>query len=120
MLEDMNAANSKKTKGSPTQIDVLIGKRLRLARRIAGVSQHGLADIADVTYQQIQKYENGKNRIAASRLLLFANLLGKPVEWFYEPAIDAVKERKQSDLVKADGGSRELVTVMLCKRRDDL
>lgn len=75
-----------KMKGKPLPEDIAIGKRLRQARLKAEMSQTDLAKLSGVTFQQIQKYEKGKNRIAASRLLQFAKILNRPIEWFYHTA----------------------------------
>jgi transcriptional regulator with XRE-family HTH domain len=64
-------------------IDIHIGKRLRIKRKAAGLSQTRLGEMLGVTYQQIQKYERAVNRISASCLFRLAFLLDVPVEWFY-------------------------------------
>lgn len=68
---------------SPTLVDVEIGSRVKLARKISGLSQQQLGDVAGITFQQIQKYERGQNRISASRLVEIAKALNKPVAYFY-------------------------------------
>lgn len=70
-------------KGRATPIDTLIGERLKRFRVEAGKSQEELAHLVDITFQQIQKYENGKNRISASRLVDVACALGRRVQDFY-------------------------------------
>ena len=65
-------------------IDTHVGKRLRTARNLAGMSQEKLAELSELTFQQVQKYEKGSNRIAASGLSLFARILNVPVVWFFE------------------------------------
>ena len=67
-----------------TPIDVHIAARLRQFRLVAGMSQDKLGELTGVTFQQIQKYEKAKNRISASRLFEFAQLLEKPVNAFFE------------------------------------
>lgn len=68
-------------------VDVAVGARIRLLRRIRGLSQQALADAAGVTFQQIQKYERGSNRVSASMLARIADTLQAPVaELFGEPA----------------------------------
>lgn len=67
-----------------TPIDVHIAARLRQFRLTAGMSQDKLGELTGVTFQQIQKYEKAKNRISASRLFEFAQLLEKPVSAFFE------------------------------------
>ena len=65
-------------------IDTHVGKRLRLRRNIMGMSQENLADELGITFQQVQKYEKGVNRISASRLFEIARLLAAPVAFFFE------------------------------------
>lgn len=75
-------------KGSrrPNPIDVHVGSRVRLQRMLRGISQEKLGEKLGLTFQQIQKYEKGVNRIGASRLFDLANVLGVPVQFFYEEA----------------------------------
>jgi transcriptional regulator with XRE-family HTH domain len=68
----------------PNPIDIHVGMRLRLARTQAGFSQTAVADQVGITFQQIQKYEKGTNRIGASRLLQLARVLGIDVGFFFE------------------------------------
>lgn len=65
-------------------MDVYIGSRLRLRRTLLGISQDQLAEEMNVSFQQIQKYEKGINRIGAGRLWELAKLLSVPVNYFYE------------------------------------
>ena len=65
-------------------INVHVGKRLRVARNLAGISQQELGKRIGLTFQQIQKYENGTNRIAADTLLLLAKTLNVSLTWFFE------------------------------------
>jgi transcriptional regulator with XRE-family HTH domain len=64
---------------SPTEIDREIGKRLRALREEAGISQKALGEGSGITFQQVQRYENGVNRVSVSRLLQFCDVLGVPV-----------------------------------------
>ncbi len=61
-----------------------VGSRLRLRRTLAGMSQTRLAELLGITYQQVQKYERGANRIGSSRLHDIARILDTPVSWFFE------------------------------------
>lgn len=67
-------------------IDVHVGARVRLRRMLLGMSQEKLGEHLGLTFQQIQKYEKGVNRIGASRLFDMSNVLGVPVQFFYEDA----------------------------------
>lgn len=69
---------------APDPIDVCIGSRLRLRRLAMGFSQETLARALGITFQQIQKYERGTNRIFASRLFHLARVLRVPVAYFYQ------------------------------------
>ncbi|MGH1376653.1 MAG: helix-turn-helix domain-containing protein [Alphaproteobacteria bacterium] len=74
----------RKTKGTPDNIDKHVGAQLRICRNLAGISQEKLAEAIGVTFQQIQKYERGTNRVSASRLFQFAAILDVKIDYFYE------------------------------------
>lgn len=65
-------------------IDRHVGRRLKLRRALMGLSQERLGVLLGVTFQQVQKYERGANRIGAGRLWQLARILGVPVGWFFE------------------------------------
>jgi transcriptional regulator with XRE-family HTH domain len=69
---------------SPSLIDKYVASRVRLRRLQLGISQEGLASILGLTFQQIQKYEKGANRISAGRLQNIAHALSVPLHFFYE------------------------------------
>ena len=71
-------------KKSPNQVDRHIGSRVRARRTMLGMSQEKLADALGLTFQQVQKYEKGVNRIGASRLLHIAGILDVSIEFFFE------------------------------------
>src|SRR5262249_42489936 len=68
----------------PHPVDVHVGKRLRLRRTILGLSQESIGNAIGVTFQQVQKYERGVNRMGSSRLYEFAKILSVPVSYFFE------------------------------------
>lgn len=68
----------------PNPIDLFVGLRLRERRRLLGMPQQALGDEVGLTFQQVQKYESGINRISASRLWDFARALDVPVSFFFE------------------------------------
>ena len=70
--------------GAPNPIDVHVGSQLKLRRILLGLSQERLADELGITFQQVQKYEKGLNRIGASRLWDLSQVLGVSVAYFYE------------------------------------
>jgi transcriptional regulator with XRE-family HTH domain len=74
------------TKKSPNPIDKHVGSRVRMRRMMIGMSQEKLGDKLGITFQQIQKYEKGTNRIGASRLQQIAIVLAVPVAFFFEGA----------------------------------
>ena len=74
--------------GTPNPIDLYVGSRVRMRRSLLGMSQERLASELGVTFQQVQKYERGTNRIGASRLWDLAQVLGVSVDFFYQD-IDA-------------------------------
>lgn len=74
------------TKKSPNPIDKHVGSRVRMRRMMIGMSQEKLGENLGITFQQIQKYEKGTNRIGASRLQHIAQVLGVPVAFFFEGA----------------------------------
>jgi transcriptional regulator with XRE-family HTH domain len=69
---------------SPNPIDVHVGSRVRLRRMLIGMSQEKLGEQLRLTFQQVQKYEKGSNRIGASRLFQISQILGVPVQFFYD------------------------------------
>ena len=71
-------------------IDVHVGARLKQARIARGWTQEKLGAAIGITFQQIQKYETGANRIGASRLYDLGQVLGRKVDWFFEEMSDAV------------------------------
>ena len=70
--------------GSANPVDCYVGQRLHLLRQLLGISQEKLAELAGLTFQQIQKYENGRNRIGASRLWDLCKILGVDANYFFQ------------------------------------
>ena len=73
-------------------IDAQVGNRVRLRRMLVGMSQEKLGEMLGLTFQQVQKYEKGVNRIGAGRLYQVANILGVPVSYFYEDVTERQNE----------------------------
>ncbi len=69
---------------NPRPVDVHVGQRLRMRRTLLGMSQTKLGQAVGVTFQQIQKYERGANRVGASRLYQFSQVLEVPVSYFFD------------------------------------
>jgi transcriptional regulator with XRE-family HTH domain len=71
-------------KRDPNYIDVHVGSRIRMRRQLINMSQERLGELLGITFQQVQKYEKGANRISASRLFYTAKTLGVPIQFFFE------------------------------------
>lgn len=85
MLKDMKRSSRGRTPtGQPNPIDVHVGNRIRLRRTLLNLSQEKLASLLGLTFQQVQKYERGTNRVGASRLWDMGKVLEVPVSFFYE------------------------------------
>ena len=76
----------------PNPIDKHVGSRVRMRRMMLGMSQEKLGDALDLTFQQVQKYEKGTNRIGASRLQQISHILQVPVSFFFEGAPAAAEQ----------------------------
>ncbi len=81
----------------PRPVDVHVGGRVRARRTLIGMSQEELGEHVGLTQQQIQKNENGMNRIGASRLWKISLILGQPISWFFEGIGE--RKRKVGDLL---------------------
>ncbi len=91
--------------GKPNPIDIHVGSRVKLRRTLLGMSQEKLGEAIGLTFQQVQKYERGANRIGASRLFELSKVLDVPVSFFFDDMAD-------TPLVVAGpsaGSSRELL-----------
>ena len=73
-------------KKSPHPVDIHVGSRVRLRRMMTGMSQDKLGEALGLTFQQVQKYEKGVNRIGASRLFEISKILTVPIQFFYDDA----------------------------------
>lgn len=82
---------------SPNPIDIHVGSRVRLRRMLVGMSQEKLGEQLSLTFQQIQKYEKGANRIGASRLFKIASILGVPVQFFFDDMPAAIESTVASE-----------------------
>ena len=74
----------RRTRGKPTEVDHLVGQRVRQRRQLLGFSQTRLAEAINVTFQQVQKYERGSNRVGAGRLYQLSRVLDVPIGYFFE------------------------------------
>jgi transcriptional regulator with XRE-family HTH domain len=80
----------------PNPVDLHVGARVRIRRKALGVSQEKVAHALGLTFQQVQKYERGTNRISASKLFEIANFLEVPVAYFYE-GLEGVTDAKGAE-----------------------
>jgi transcriptional regulator with XRE-family HTH domain len=76
----------------PNPIDVHVGSRIRLRRTLLGMSQERLGDALGLTFQQVQKYERGVNRVGASRLYDLSRVLDVPISFFYDDMPESLSE----------------------------
>lgn len=84
MIEHTRSPRGRLPSGQPNPVDVHVGARLRLRRTLLGMSQERLGAALGLTFQQVQKYERGANRIGASRLWDLSRVLDVPVAYFFE------------------------------------
>ena len=99
MTETKTSLSHRANPRSASALDREIGARVKLARQMAKLSQSDLANSVGVTFQQIQKYERGSNRVPASRLFEFAQVLDRPLAFFFE-GVDTAAQPGKSE--KAD------------------
>ena len=81
-VKDCSCADVQKKQANP--IDAQVGNRVRIRRMLIGMSQEKLGDLLGLTFQQVQKYEKGVNRIGAGRLYEVSRILGVPIDFFYD------------------------------------
>ncbi|CAD7043398.1 putative HTH-type transcriptional regulator [Pseudorhizobium banfieldiae] len=97
-------------KKKPNPIDIHVGSRIRLRRTMLGMSQEKLGESLGITFQQIQKYEKGTNRVGASRLQNISSILNVPVSFFFE---DAPGENRASPAGMEEASSSNFVVDFL-------
>ena len=94
----------------PREIDVHVGQRVRQRRVLCGLSQTELANAIGLTFQQLQKYERGMNRISASKLWQISQVLDVPVQWFFKEISEPKNEQdKQNNSFHMKRETLELV-----------
>lgn len=81
----------------PNPIDKHVGERIRVKRRAMKLSQERLADALGLTFQQVQKYERGTNRVSASKLYEIARFLSSPISYFFDDLADPTGDAGDSD-----------------------
>jgi transcriptional regulator with XRE-family HTH domain len=116
-LAAANNQRSKPRKRRATEADYSVGARLRQARLLAGASQEDLGAAIGVSFQAVQKYENGENRISAGRLAAAAKYLNVPMSFFFQ---DDTEPQAASDSAGFSDKEIELVRHYRAIRSDDL
>ncbi|MGI9413019.1 MAG: helix-turn-helix domain-containing protein [Hyphomicrobiales bacterium] len=96
-------------KKNPNPIDVHVGSRVRMRRMLIGLSQEKLGERLGLTFQQVQKYEKGSNRISASRLYQMAQILSVPVQFFFEDLPEQAKGEFGSSAGFAESSQEALI-----------
>ena len=90
------------SKRDPNFIDKHVGNRVRMRRLLIGMSQEKLGELLGITFQQVQKYEKGSNRISASRLYYLAQILGVPIQFFYDELPDTGTPQGMAEIGMTD------------------
>lgn len=93
----------------PSGIDRVVGQRVRWRRRELKLTQEKLGELLDLTFQQVQKYEKGVNRVSAGRLYEISSVLGVPISYFYDGAEEFLKRER---VQVADKGAKAVAPVM--------
>ena len=83
--------------GQPNPVDVHVGSRVRLRRTLLGMSQEKLGEAIGLTFQQVQKYERGANRVGASRLYDLARVLDVPVSFFFDDMPEQISNKSVAE-----------------------
>ena len=86
----------------PRPVDVYVGQRLRQRRTLMGISQTELGEAVGLSFQQIQKYERGANRVSASRLYEFSTITGVSPSWFFEGYNEKAIAKDEPDLCRRE------------------
>ncbi|MEW5726807.1 MAG: helix-turn-helix transcriptional regulator [Pseudomonadota bacterium] len=110
------ASRGRTPSGRPNPIDVHVGARVRLRRTLLGMSQERLGELLGLTFQQVQKYERGANRIGASRLFDLSRVLDVPVSYFFEEMSDDTQAASPRHMVRATEDPPDTAEDMLVQR----
>lgn len=93
--------------GRPSPIDIHVGSRIRLRRTLLGMSQERLGDALGLTFQQVQKYERGVNRVGASRLFDLSRVLDVPISFFFDDLPENLASTYGGHMSRRAGGGSE-------------
>jgi transcriptional regulator with XRE-family HTH domain len=94
--------------GRPSPIDVHVGSRIRLRRTLLGMSQERLGEALGLTFQQVQKYERGVNRVGASRLFDLSRVLDVPISFFFDDLPESLATTYGGNVGRRAGGFAEM------------
>ena len=102
----------------PRTVDVYVGQRLRQRRTLMGISQTELGEAVGLSFQQIQKYERGANRVGASRLFEFSRILDVPIEFFFDemPKAEKVGKGENRNAGMSDTAQAEIKNNPMARR----
>jgi transcriptional regulator with XRE-family HTH domain len=120
MTKNPEGRQSVRRTGKPNPVDVHVGSRVRLRRTLLGLSQEKLGDALGLTFQQVQKYERGANRIGASRLFDLSRVLDVPVSFFFDDMTPDATARKPVVEIDIDEMSQSGFDVDPMARRETL
>lgn len=114
--------SKKEGEATPDPVDIHVGSRIRLRRAMTGISQEKLAEAVGLTFQQVQKYERGTNRVSASRLYQFGKILDVPVSYFFDQftptrknAYQGMSDGEQETLHQTDTKKEDKETEVLLR-----
>ena len=109
-------------KKKPNPIDIHVSSRIRLRRTMLGMSQEKLGEALGITFQQVQKYEKGTNRVGASRLQNISTTLNVPVSFFFEDAPEqgAGTKNAAEGLMTFVGNHAKLIQALMALEGDQL
>ena len=106
--------------GTPRPVDIHVGARVRLRRSLLGMSQEKLGDAIGLTFQQIQKYERGANRIGASRLFELSRILDVPITFFFDDMPEEIRNAGRGLTQQPTGVARKTFDDNQLARRETL
>ncbi|OHC73862.1 MAG: hypothetical protein A3G18_04515 [Rhodospirillales bacterium RIFCSPLOWO2_12_FULL_58_28] len=101
MVKKMRRRGYTVLRDGPRAVDIHVGRRVKERRVLLGLSQDDLGKLLGLTFQQVQKYEKGWNRISASKLWELTSILGVPVSWFFD-GIDEKGQTEDKSIVKRE------------------
>ena len=99
------------SKGFPNPIDVHVGNRIRLRRTLLGISQQLLAEKMGITFQQVQKYEKGTNRVSSSRLFDLTRIFDVPIAYIYDEMGTDVSQQSPRQISRAGYARPKLIDI---------